>query len=192
MRDMPRSGRRTAGAATSSRCSRSATCAGSRRRTLSLFHIRSSISTFDTRKISCGRYRFCVRRCLRLLRCGMPVPYRSSGNPLSVHRLRNVRIRRRYLIDAVTHLRHFDAVVQFYCSHVLCFYLFDNTNITQPCSDGLLVDSSTRQSFARQVFGIRSKFHDTCQGFVAVGRGVSAEWDDGLAPEVITFSKRYK
>ena len=37
---------------------------------------------------------------------------------------------RRHLIDAVAYLRHFDAIVQFYCLHTLCFNLFDHTNIT--------------------------------------------------------------
>lgn len=53
-------------------------------------------------------------------------------------------------------------------AYSLYYNLFDNTDITQPRSDGLPVDSSARQPFAVQMPGTGRKLYDTCQGLVAI------------------------
>ena len=95
MRDMPRNGRRTAGAGASGRCSRSATYAGSRRWKPLPFRSRSLKSRLSTRgKSLCGRCRCGARRYPHPLHCGMPALCQSCDSPRSAHLRRNARTRR--------------------------------------------------------------------------------------------------
>ena len=65
--------------------------------------------------------------------------------------------------------------------------LFRHLNLFQPLRNPFRVAAHRSETF--QVLGVGSQFRNLGEGFVTVGRGVGAERDDGLAPEVVAFGE---